>query len=33
MNEEAAYNYSAPGFSDTTGHFTQVVWNNTKQVG
>ncbi len=27
------YNYSNPGFSMKTGHFTQLVWKNTKSVG
>jgi uncharacterized protein YkwD len=25
--------YTTPGFSSETGHFTQVVWKNTMQVG
>ena len=32
-NEISSYNYSAPGFSSKTGHFTQVVWKDTTQVG
>jgi uncharacterized protein YkwD len=27
------YNYHKPGFSSTTGHFTQVVWKNTSKLG
>lgn len=27
------YNYSKPGFSMTTGHFTQVVWAGTTELG
>jgi len=27
------YDFSKPGFSRNTGHFTQVVWKNTKQIG
>ncbi|XP_067294771.1 GLI pathogenesis-related 2 isoform X2 [Pseudorasbora parva] len=27
------YNFSRPGFSSKTGHFTQVVWKDTKEVG
>ncbi|KAK4521464.1 40S ribosomal protein S25 [Mucor velutinosus] len=32
-SEVSAYNYSNPGFSTKTGHFTQVVWKNTKTIG
>ena len=31
--EQAKYNYSRPGFSSRTGHFTQVVWKGTKRLG
>ena len=31
--ESALYSYSHPGFSEATGHFTQVVWRNTTSVG
>ncbi|CAF1355333.1 unnamed protein product [Adineta ricciae] len=27
------YNYNQPGFSAKVGHFTQVVWKNSKQLG
>lgn len=27
------YDFSKPGFSLKTGHFTQVVWKNTKEIG
>lgn len=27
------YNYGVPGFSSKTGHFTQVVWKNSTQLG
>ena len=27
------YNYSAPGFSSKTGHFTQVIWKGSTQLG
>lgn len=32
-NEQAQYSYKAPGYSPSTGHFTQMVWIDTKQVG
>ncbi|KAK6532163.1 hypothetical protein TWF694_003323 [Orbilia ellipsospora] len=32
-NEGSLYNFSKPGFSEATGHFTQVVWRGTKQLG
>lgn len=32
-DEVKDYDYGAPGFSMKTGHFTQVVWKNTTQVG
>lgn len=31
--EEQNYNYSRPGFSEQTGHFTQLVWKDTTTVG
>ncbi len=31
--EEEEYDYSNPGFSGTTGHFTQVVWKGTTEIG
>ncbi|KAI4875777.1 hypothetical protein NFI96_024292 [Prochilodus magdalenae] len=27
------YNFKRPGFTSGTGHFTQVVWKDTKEVG
>ncbi|CAJ0950811.1 unnamed protein product, partial [Ranitomeya imitator] len=27
------YDFSKPGFSSNTGHFTQVVWKDSKEVG
>ncbi|MEQ8751956.1 MAG: CAP family protein [Coleofasciculus sp. G1-WW12-02] len=32
-NEVSAYNYNNPGFSSQTGHFTQVVWKKSTQLG
>ena len=32
-NEVDEYDFSDPGFKSGTGHFTQVVWNDTKKVG
>ena len=32
-DEVAMYNFTQPGFSSATGHFTQVVWKATTQVG
>jgi hypothetical protein len=32
-NELSLYNYSSPGFSSATGHFTQVIWLGSTQVG
>lgn len=32
-NEVSAYNYASPGFSMQTGHFTQIVWRNSTQLG
>ncbi|KAF5335848.1 hypothetical protein D9758_016696 [Tetrapyrgos nigripes] len=32
MNEESKYNYNHPGFSEDTGHFTQVVWKGSHKI-
>ena len=32
-DEVAMYNFTQPGFSSATGHFTQVVWKATTKVG
>lgn len=32
-NENIFYDYSNPKFTYETGHFTQIVWKNTKTVG
>ncbi|XP_073238329.1 uncharacterized protein [Porites lutea] len=31
--EEKYYNYSRPGYSKAAGHFTTVVWRNSKEIG
>lgn len=31
--EVAQYNYANPGFAASTGHFTQVVWKSSTQLG
>ncbi|KAF2764145.1 PR-1-like protein [Teratosphaeria nubilosa] len=31
--EASLYNFSDPGVSSSTGHFTQLVWQDTTQVG
>ncbi|AET40702.1 CAP domain-containing protein Ecym_6326 [Eremothecium cymbalariae DBVPG len=32
-DENKIYNYNQPGFSRSTGHFTQMVWKNTTSIG
>lgn len=32
-NEYSKYNYKMPGFAAATGHFTQVVWKDSKYLG
>ncbi|KAM9927433.1 hypothetical protein OXX59_002563 [Metschnikowia pulcherrima] len=32
-DEISQYDYSNPGFSEATGHFTQVIWASTTKVG
>ncbi len=32
-NERKDYDYDDPGFSESTGHFTQLVWKNSTTVG
>lgn len=32
-DEQSEYNFNDPGFSESTGHFTQVVWVGSSQLG
>ncbi len=32
-DERSEYNYDDPSFSEATGHFTQLVWKDSTQVG
>lgn len=32
-NEVSKYDYNNPGFSLSTGHFTQIVWKSTIYLG
>ncbi|ODV63621.1 PR-1-like protein [Ascoidea rubescens DSM 1968] len=32
-NEIEYYDFSNPGYSSSTGHFTQIVWKGSKQIG
>lgn len=32
-DEAKLYDYNKPGFSPSTGHFTQLVWKGTTQIG
>lgn len=32
-NEVTTYSFSNPGWSGSTGHFTQLVWKDTTSVG
>ena len=31
--EHDKYSFRNPGFSSTTGHFTQIVWQSSKEMG
>ncbi|WVQ81542.1 hypothetical protein IAT38_003666 [Cryptococcus sp. DSM 104549] len=33
MSEDTLYNWANPVYSDATGHFTQIVWKDTKKIG
>jgi hypothetical protein len=33
FDEVSKYDYSNPGFSEGTGHYTQIVWKGTGAVG
>ncbi len=33
MREAKAYDYANPGFSHAAGHFTQMVWVGSKEIG
>ena len=32
-DERKLYNFRTPGYSESTGHFTQIVWKGSKKVG
>ena len=32
-SEIQKYNFNRPGFSSETGHFTQMVWASTTEIG
>jgi uncharacterized protein YkwD len=32
-DEVKVYNFARPGFASATGHFTQMIWKGTKQIG
>jgi hypothetical protein len=32
-DEVKQYDFSSPGFSEATGHFTQMVWKNSTELG
>jgi len=32
-NEAGNYNFRAPGFSAATGHFTQLIWRDSRLLG
>ncbi|KAI7885307.1 PR-1-like protein, partial [Lichtheimia hyalospora FSU 10163] len=32
-NEQAQYDFSNPGWTEETGHFSQLIWKSTSKVG
>jgi uncharacterized protein YkwD len=32
-DEEALYDYANPGFTSGAGHFTQIIWKETTEIG
>jgi uncharacterized protein YkwD len=32
-DEESSYEYENPGFISGTGHFTQIIWKGTREIG
>ena len=32
-NEISNYNFNIPGFTANAGHFTQIIWKDTKKLG
>ncbi len=32
-SEVSLYDFNNPGFSHDTGHFTQIIWKNTTEIG
>ena len=33
LQQVCQYDYNAPGFSEATGHFTQLVWASSSAIG
>lgn len=32
-DEVCKYNFNRPGYSDATGHFTQLIWKGSRELG